>query len=116
MKSCDLHANKICYADDCGLMYEITESNRTLIAAIINLDLDSLVEWENDNLTTFEPEKASYTVVSRKKRPYDPNDYGSGIKMGGATVEQLDEEKLVGYLFDSQFTRVFTLLLRQRNN
>ena len=95
--------DEICYADDCGLLYEITEDNRTLIAAIINLDLDSLIEWGDDNLTTFEPEKASYTVVSRKKRPYDPNDYCSGIKMGGAAVEQLDEAKLVGYLFDSQF-------------
>ena len=98
---CD-EGDEMCYADDCGLLYEITECNRIVIAAIINSDLDSLVEWGIDNRTTFEPDKASYTVISRKKKPYDPNDYCSGIKMDGIAVAQLDEAKLVGYTFDSK--------------
>ena len=62
--------DKMCCADDCGLLYEITECNRIVIAAIINSDFDSPVEWGKDNRTTFEPDKASYTVISRKKQPY----------------------------------------------
>ena len=85
-----------------------------MIAAIINSDLDSLVEWGKDNRTTFEPDKASHTVISRKKRPYDPNDYCSGIKMDdiAVPVAQLDEAKLVGYTFDSKLglvTLVFSV-------
>ena len=71
---CD-EGDEWCYADDCGLLYEIIDSNRIVITAIINSDLDNLVEWGNDNLTAFEPEKATYTVVSRKRHPYDSNEH-----------------------------------------
>ena len=66
---------------DCGLLYEITKCNRIVIATIINSDLDSLVEWGKVNRTNSEPDKASHTVISRKKQPYDPNDYCPGIKV-----------------------------------
>ena len=69
---CD-EGDEMCYAHDidCGLLYEITKFNRIVIAAIINSDLDSLVELGKDTRTTFEPDKASYTVISRKEQPYD---------------------------------------------
>jgi hypothetical protein len=55
-------------------------------------------------LTTFEPDKSAYTVISRKKKPFDPHEHSAGIKMGGFAVEQVSEVKLVGFLFDSKLT------------
>ena len=60
------------YADDIGLWYEVTAENRAVIVAIINLDLESLIQWGIGNMTTFEPEKAAFMVVSQKKYPFDP--------------------------------------------
>ena len=56
------------------------------------------------NLTTFEPEKATYTIISRKHDPFDPFEKSAGIVMGGAQVERVDEVKLVGFLFDTKLT------------
>ena len=58
------------FADDCGLWYEITEDNRDMITSIINLDLENLVKWGDKNRTTFEPEKTTFTIISRKKYIY----------------------------------------------
>ena len=84
------------------MLYEATAVNAAVIVAIINLDLESLIEWADDNLTTFEPEKTTCTIISNKKVPFDLCERSSGIKMGGVFVEQVDEVKLVGYLFDSK--------------
>lgn len=92
------------YADDCGLWYEVTDENKAVIVAIINNDLDNLIKWGQDNLTTFEPEKTTFTVVSRKRDPFDPFENSAGIRMGGLQVEQVSEVKLVGFLFDSKLT------------
>ena len=54
------------YADDCGLWYEIDDNNRDVIVSIINIDLQSLIVWGHGNLTTFEPEKTTYIIISRK--------------------------------------------------
>ena len=75
-----------------------------MIVAIINNDLQGLIEWGDNNLTTFEPDKSTYTVISRKKKPFDPHGHSAGTKMGGFAVEQVSEVKLVGFLFDSKLT------------
>ena len=45
------------YADDSGLVYVITESNRNTIIDTVNADLQALLDWGADNRTTFEPKK-----------------------------------------------------------
>ena len=92
------------YADDCGLWYEVTDENKSVIVAIINNDLDNLAKWGQDNLTTFEPEKTTFTVMSRKPDPFDPFENSAGIRIGGSPVEQVSEVKLLGFLFDSKLT------------
>ena len=47
----------ICYADDSGIWYKITDENRDNIVDIINSDLHNLSKWALDNNTTFEPTK-----------------------------------------------------------
>ena len=54
----------ICYADDSGLWYAITEANRDHIIDVINQDLQGLVSWAADILTTFEPTKTHFTDLS----------------------------------------------------
>ena len=93
-----------CYADDCGIWYEITDDNRDVVVAIVNTDLERLIEWGRENMTTFEPEKTSYCIISRRKNPFDPYEASTGIRMGGLLVDRVDELKLVGYLFDSKLT------------
>ena len=48
----------ICYADDCGVWYEITDENRDSIVGSINADLRDVLVWAESNKTTFEPTKA----------------------------------------------------------
>jgi hypothetical protein len=87
------------YADDSGLVYVITESNRDTIIDTVNADLQALLDWGADNHTTFEPSKTHMMVVSKKeKRAFDP----TGIAMGTSEVEQVVEMKLVGFTFDEK--------------
>ena len=57
--------------------------------AIINLDLENLIKWGIDNMTTFEPDKAAFIVISQKQNPFDPYENSLGIKMGGLRVKQV---------------------------
>ena len=41
------------YADDTGLLYVITESNRDTLINTVNQDLQALMDWGADNRTTF---------------------------------------------------------------
>ena len=83
-----------------GLWYEITADNRGGMIQGINADLESLMEWGRDNKTTFEADKTAMMLISNKKKPFDL----TGIKMGGFPVEQVQQLKLVGYLFDQKMT------------
>ena len=56
----------ICYADDCGVWYEITDENRDSIVERINADLRNVLVWAESNKTTFEPTKTHFTLISRK--------------------------------------------------
>ena len=56
----------ICYADDCGVRYEITDGNRDSIVRSINADLRDVLVWAESNKTTFEPTKTHFTLISRK--------------------------------------------------
>ena len=55
----------MCYANDYGLWYEITDANRLTIVDQINKDLESLMVWgrDLDNNTTFEPSKTDFTLI-----------------------------------------------------
>ena len=80
-----------------ALLYVITESNRDTIINTVNNDLQALMDWGADNHTTFEKTKTHMIVVSNKNASaFDP----TGIVMGGHEVEQLEELKLMGYIFD----------------
>ena len=89
-----------CYADGMWLWYDITDQNRDHIVDIVNLDLQSLLEWADDNRTTFEPDKTAMMVVSGKRSPFVP----VGISMGGFEVEHMDSVKATGFVFDSKLT------------
>ena len=91
----------ICYADDSGLWYPITEGVRDHIIDIINQDLQGLVQWAADNHTTFEPSKTHFTLISnRTSHRFDP----TGIIFDGVLIERKSEVKLVGYTFDEHMT------------
>ena len=91
----------ICYADDSGLWYPITDSNRDTIIHTINQDLQGLLDWAADNLTTFEPTKTHFTLMSnRTSHKFDP----AGIVFDGVAIERKPEVKLVGYMFDEHMT------------
>jgi len=75
-----------------------------MMVSIINVDLQHLVEWGERNLTTFEPEKTTFTVISRRKDPFDPFEQSEGIQMDGQLVKRVGEVKLVGFLFDTKLT------------
>jgi hypothetical protein len=95
----------ICYADDNGLWYEITQANKACMIGTINDDLEALEAWERDNKTTFEASKNMAMVVSRKKKPFDiSGSRMSGLRMGGFPVKVVDEMRLVGFWFDSKLT------------
>jgi hypothetical protein len=95
----------ICYADDCGLWYPITPENYHSIVHSINSDLASLLDWGEDNKTTFEPTKTHFTLISNKTTnrfnlcfPFPR------IVFDGALVKRKPAVKLVGYLFDERMT------------
>ena len=80
------------YADDTGLLYVITESNRDTLINTVNQDLQALMAWGADNRTTFEPKKTHSMVISKKeKRAFDP----AGIVMGGREVKQVQEMRVL---------------------
>jgi hypothetical protein len=95
----------ICYADDCGIWYAITEENRHTIIGTINADLESLLKWGDDNLTTFEPSKTHYTLISnRTSKKFNMCFPFPRIKFDGALVKRKPACKLVGYLFDEKMS------------
>ena len=95
------HAMLICYADDSGIWYEITEENRDCIHDIVNSDLAGLSEWAADNYTTFEPTKTHYALISCKRsRRYVP----PPIMSEGVEIERKEQLKLVGYIFDEKMS------------
>ena len=64
-----------------------------------------LSDWGANNLTTFEPSKMSFMVVSRKLIPFHWLTVSSlGIVFEGCPVGQAMCTKVVGYQFDSKLT------------
>ena len=55
-----------CYADDMWLWYEITPHNMLTLVDTINDDLERLTQWAASNKTTFEPDKTSMMLVTKK--------------------------------------------------
>ena len=93
----------ICYADDCGIWYAITEENTHYIVDTINADLKALQRWDDDNKTTFEPSKTHYALISNKSTncfnlcfPF------KRIVFEGVPIKRKSAVKLVGYLFDEK--------------
>ena len=85
-----------CYADDMWLWYEVTYLKYDSLINAVNLDLQNLMDWSGDNLTTFEPDKTAMMVVSNLNQPFDP----TGVRMGGFDAELVDQLKVTGFLFD----------------
>lgn len=92
------HGEFYCYADDLGLWYEITAENASFRIDQINADLARLLVWGADNKTAFEPSKTSAMLVSLK-RSHRFNGL-SGIRMAGSAIKEVDQIKLVGFIFD----------------
>ena len=95
----------ICYADDCGLWYEITDANRLTIVDQINKDLESLMVWGRDNNTTFEPSKTHFTLISKRtSKKFDLCFPYPRLMFDGTPVKRKKSVKLVGYVFEEQMT------------
>jgi hypothetical protein len=84
------------YADDLWIWYEVTDLNRSSLVDTINQDLEHLMQWSVENLTTFEPDKTYMMVMSNKDKPFNP----AGIVMGGFDVKVVNELKVTGFVFD----------------
>ena len=95
----------ICYADDCGIWYPIKHENRDTIIGTINADLASLLTWGDDNMTTFEPSKTHFTLISnRTANRFNMCFLFPRIMFGGAPIKRKPAVELVGYLFDEKMT------------
>ena len=88
------------YADDCSLVYEVSDENASSIIDTINLDLQKLSDWGITWHVSFEPTKTYAMVVSRKRCPFD----AAGISFDGFDIEVVKELKLVGFTLDSKMT------------
>ena len=95
----------ICYADDCGVWYEITDENRDSIVERINADLRNVLVWAESNKTTFEPTKTHFTLISRRSL----NKFSfcfplPRLVFDGVPIKRKPAVKLVGYTFDEEMT------------
>ena len=95
----------ICYADDCGVWYEITDANRGSIVDTINADLRKVLVWAEDNTTTFEPTKTHYTLISRRTtKKFNLCFPFPRLMFDGVLIKRKPAVKLVGYVFDEEMT------------
>ena len=90
----------IAYADDCGLLYEVTTENRDTIIDEINSNLQSLAEWGIQWHATFACDKTEGCLISRKKVPFDV----SQLRFQGEKIEFVKEIRMVGFIFDEKMT------------
>ena len=95
----------ICYADDCGVWYEVTDANRESIVGSINSDLVNVLAWGADNKTTFEPSKTHFTLMSRRNsKKFSFCFPFPRLMFEGIPIKRKPAVKLVGYTFDEEMT------------
>lgn len=95
----------ICYADDAGVWYEITDENRDTIVLTVNRDMENVLEWARDNKTTFEPSKTHFALISRKgSKKYSFAFPNPRLIFDGVAIQQKETVKLVGYTFDEELS------------
>jgi hypothetical protein len=95
----------ICYADDCGVWYEITDANRDSIVDTINLDLRNVLDWGEDNKTTFEPSKTHFALISRKSSKKFSFCFPlPRLMFDGVPIKRKPAVKLVGFTFDEEMS------------
>ena len=92
----------ICYADDSGLGFRVTNENRADLVSEINVVLGKLSVWAADNKTTFEHEKTEVILFTRKHKKHQLDI--SGLVFEGFMPTRVHEMKLVGFTFDSALT------------
>ena len=90
----------ITYADDCGILYEITADNKDTIIDEINRHLQALADWGVEWHASFAVDKTEACLISRKKVPFDV----SSLRFQGKEIDFVKELKLVGFTFDSKMT------------
>ena len=90
----------IAYADDCGILYEISDNNRDTIIEELNKDFESLAAWGIEWHTSFAADKTEACLISRKHKPFDV----SGLSFQGEPIDMVKELKLVGFIFDEKMT------------
>ena len=82
------------YADNCSLLYEVTDQNRETLIDDINADLQKLEDWGVRWYVSFAPDKAHSMLVSRRNEPSDT----SGLHFVSESVGPVIEMKLVGFI------------------
>ena len=71
LQDLDIYGLLISYADDCSLLYEVTDQNREILIDDINGDLQKLEEWGVLWHVSFAPDKTHSLLVSRRHSPFD---------------------------------------------
>ena len=100
LQDLDIYGLLISYADDCSLLYEVTDQNREILIDDINGDLQKLEEWGVLWHVSFAPDKTHSLLVSRRHSPFDI----SGIHFMSEPVGEVKEMKLVGFILDNKWT------------
>ena len=100
LQDLDLFGLLMSYADDCSLLYEVTDQNRETLIDDINADLQKLEDWGVLWHVSFAPDKTHSMLVSRRDKPFDI----SGLHFMSEPVGPVTEMKLVGFILDSNWT------------
>ena len=91
------------YADDCQLYVIIKLSNRRVSFNQLELCIDDVLRWNNQNGLNYNPSK---TEVIHFYSRYMPSDSISNLRVGTATIELVNKVRDLGITLDS------TLILR----
>ena len=92
------HAAMLCYADDTILLMRIPTGHREMCAALLNSDMESLLNYGKSWLLELEVKKTQALTVSRK---HDPNK-NPPLVMDGIPIAESKTLKILGYTFDSK--------------
>ena len=88
------------YADDCSLLYEVTDQNRETLINDINVDLHKLEDWGVRWHVSFAPDKTHSMLVSMRDEPFDI----SCLRFISESVGPVTEMKFVGFILDNNWT------------
>ena len=88
----------LCYADDTTLLKRVPTGYREVCAALLNSDLERLLNYGRRWLLEFEVKKTQTLTDSRKRDP----DKNPPLVMDGTPIAESKNLKILGYTLDSK--------------